>query len=238
LGPVARLVGLRGRAVGLDLAPEMVRRTAADLADLPWVRVLVGDAQEPDLPPASFDLVASSLVLFFLRDPVAALRRWTGLLVPAGRIGVTTFGEQDPRWREIDAVFQPYLPDSLKDARTSGTRGPFGSDAGMTALLADAGLVDVRTVRRTCRSGSATWSTCSSSPGRTGSGPCGRPCRPRSVTRCAPGSSRVRPGSGWGRRGSPSPRTSATRWRAEESRSAARLAHCSDGVEVKSKRGT
>jgi len=148
LAPVARRVGPQGSAVGIDLAPEMVRRTTADLADLPWVEVRVDDASAPSFPPRSFDLVASSLVLFFLPDPGAALRRWVELLVPGGRLGVTTFGEQDARWRQVDAVFEPYLPPSLKDARTSGATGPFDSDAGMETLLADAGLVDVRTVRR------------------------------------------------------------------------------------------
>jgi SAM-dependent methyltransferase len=149
LAPVARLVGPDGSAVGIDLAPEMVRRTAADLAGRAWVEVRVDDAAAPSFPPGSFDLVASSLVLFFLDDPAAALRRWRELLVPGGRLGVATFGEQDPRWRELDAVFLPFLPAALKDARTSGTTGPFGSDAGMEALLTGAGLVDVRTVRRT-----------------------------------------------------------------------------------------
>ena len=149
LGRVAPLVGAQGRAVGLDLAPEMVRRTAADLADLAWVEVLVGDAQAPALPLRSYDVVASSLVLFFLDDPAAALRSWAELLVPGGRLGVTTFGDEDPRWCSVDAVFEPYLPARLKDARTSGRTGPFDSDAGMEALLADAGLVEVRTVRAT-----------------------------------------------------------------------------------------
>lgn len=151
LGPVARAVGPDGWAVGIDLAPEMVRRTAADLADVAWVEVRVDDASAPAFPAGSFDAVTSSLVLFFLTDPAAALRHWVELLVPGGRLGVTTFGDEDARWREIDAVFEPYLPPQLKDARTSGTTGPFESDSGMEALLADAGLADVRTVRRTVR---------------------------------------------------------------------------------------
>lgn len=149
LAPLARLVGPQGGATGIDLAPEMVRRTAEDLADLPWVDVRIGDAQAPAFPPQSFDLVASSLVLFFLDDAATALRRWVELLVPDGRLGVTTFGVQDALWRKVDAVFEPYLPTWLKDARTSGTTGPFGSDDGMEALLAEAGLVDVRTAHRT-----------------------------------------------------------------------------------------
>ena len=40
------------------------------------VDVLLGDAMSPDLPPASFDVVAASLVLFFLPDLLAALQIW------------------------------------------------------------------------------------------------------------------------------------------------------------------
>ncbi len=149
LVPLARATGPGGRALGVDLAPGMVQRTAADVADLPWVEVRVADAGALDLPPASFDVVASSLVLFFLPDPVAAVRDWAGLLVPGGRLGVTTFGPQDERWREIDALFLPFLPAALLDARTSGRAGPFGSDAGMEELVAGAGLVDVRTAHGT-----------------------------------------------------------------------------------------
>lgn len=149
LTPLARAVGPSGYALGIDLAPAMVARTAADLADLPQVEVRVGDAAAPALPSGSFDVVASSLVLFFLPDPGAALRDWTDLLVPGGRLGVATFGAQDERWQRIDAVFTPFLPPTLADARTSGRRGPFASDTGMEALLRGADLIDVRTAHRT-----------------------------------------------------------------------------------------
>ena len=149
LRPLALATGSGGRAVGIDLAPRMVELTALDLADLPQVEVLVGDAQAPAFAPASFDVAAASLVLFFLPDPAAGLRAWAELVVPDGRIGVSTFGAQDERWRAVDEVFVPYLPAAMLDARTSGRSGPFASDAGMEALFADAGLTDVRTVTRT-----------------------------------------------------------------------------------------
>ena len=148
-GAVLRLladaVGTDGLAVGLDVAPGMVRRTAGDLAHLPQVRVHVGDAAAPAGAPGSFDVVASSLVLFFLPQPALAVRAWTALLAPGGRLGVTTFGPQDGLWRQVDAVFEPYLPQALLDARASVLSGPFASDESMEQLLRDAGLVDVRT---------------------------------------------------------------------------------------------
>lgn len=149
LAPLAEAVGPTGTALGIDLAPRMVARTAHDLRDLPQVQVRVADAAAPGLAGASFDVVASSLVLFFLPDPAAAVRTWAELLVDGGRMGVATFGAQDERWRRLDASFTPYLPPAMPDARTTGRRGPFAADEGVARLLSDGGLVDVRTAHRT-----------------------------------------------------------------------------------------
>lgn len=149
--PLAHATGPSGQVLGMDLAPRMVELTAADVAGMPWVQVRVGDASAPDVPPGSYDVVASSLVLFFLPDPAAAARAWADLLVDGGRMGVTTFGQQDERWKQVDALFLPYLPPQMRDARTSGSRGPFASDEGMEELLRTAGLSDVRTARRKVR---------------------------------------------------------------------------------------
>ncbi|MGD9957344.1 MAG: class I SAM-dependent methyltransferase [Candidatus Nanopelagicales bacterium] len=145
--PAARAVGPEGTVVGVDLAPGMVRRCAAAAAaeGLGHLRAVVGDAAAPPVP-GPFDAVSSSLVLFFLDDPAAALRAWAALLRPGGRLGVVTFGPQDAWWDDLDAVFRPYLPEAMLDARTSGQEGPFRSDAGMERLVAGAGYSDVRTV--------------------------------------------------------------------------------------------
>jgi len=149
LRPLALATGPGGRAVGIDLAPRMVELTARDLAGLPQVTVAVGDARSPAFAPASFDVVSASLVLFFMPDPAATLSAWASLVVPGGRLGTTTFGAQDERWRRVDELFFPYLPPALLDARTSGRSGPFASDAGMADLFVGAGLTAVRTVTRT-----------------------------------------------------------------------------------------
>lgn len=152
--PLARLLGPTGRVVGGDIAPNMVaecRRLAAE-AGLDHVEVRELDAQDPVLPddghPADFDLITSSLVLFFLPDPLAALGRWVPLLRPGGRVAVSTFGDPDPAWARVEEVFRPHLPPHLLDARTSGQSGPFASDVGVEDLLRRAGFVDVRTVHQ------------------------------------------------------------------------------------------
>ena len=142
--PVADAVGADGTVVGIDVSEQMVERTRAAARGLPHVEVLVGDAAEP--PAADpFDVVVSSLVLFFLPDPDAALRSWLGALAPGGRLGVSTFGPWDPRLEDVEAVLEPWIPAAMKDPRVVGEASPFASDEGMERLVADAGFVEVRT---------------------------------------------------------------------------------------------
>ena len=143
--PLATAVGPTGEVIATDLAPAMVEATAALVAGLGFgpVGTAVMDAARPTLPAGAFDVVVSSLVLFFLPDPAAAARAWVELLRPGGRLGVTTFGAPDGAWAAIDDVFAPHLPPAVADARASALSGPFASDEGMAALLGDAGLEEV-----------------------------------------------------------------------------------------------
>jgi ubiquinone/menaquinone biosynthesis C-methylase UbiE len=145
--PLGLAVGGSGSVTGVDLSARMVEAAAQAAAGAGIdASVVVGDAQEPSLPPAAYDVLCSSLVLFFLPDPPAALRAWRELLVDGGRLGVSTFGGFTTPWAEVEEVFTPYLPPRMLDARTSGATGPFSSDAGVEGLLRDAGFGQVRTV--------------------------------------------------------------------------------------------
>lgn len=149
--PLAQLVGPNGWVLGADLSSNMVNeaRRLASAAGHDHVDVLELDAQVLELPvhlgTPDVDLVASSLVLFFLPDPLVALRRWLACLRPGGRLGISTFGAIDPAWARVEDVFRPYLPPAMLDARTSGQTGSFASDAGVHGLLAEAGFAEVRT---------------------------------------------------------------------------------------------
>ena len=149
--PMATAVGSDGRAVGIDVSPAMVEQSRAAAAEAGLtVELHASDGMVTGLAPASFDVVASSLVLFFMPDPAGALRAWHELLRPGGRLGVSTFGPYTARWRdEVDAVLMRFAPPALSDARASGAEGPFASDAGMEALVRDAGFDRVRTASTT-----------------------------------------------------------------------------------------
>jgi ubiquinone/menaquinone biosynthesis C-methylase UbiE len=142
---LVRAVAPGGRALGLDLAPRMVAAAAEEAVkrDLD-VEVRVGNAQAPELPRGTFDIVASSLVLFFLPDPGTALRAWRAGLAPNGRLGVSTFGPHTTEgWSEVDRMFAPFLP--VVDPTEGTDEDPFSSDGGVEQLLIDAGFVGVRT---------------------------------------------------------------------------------------------
>lgn len=147
LWPLAEAVGPEGRVTALDISRRMVDATRRDAAarGLSWVDVREGDVADPAVLHDGADVAVASLVLFFLPDPGAALRQWCSRLVPGGRLAVSTFAPREPAWEALDDVFTPYLPAALLDARTSGTRGPFGSDEALEALLAEAGFVETRT---------------------------------------------------------------------------------------------
>jgi ubiquinone/menaquinone biosynthesis C-methylase UbiE len=147
LFPLAAAVGETGQVTGIDLSPGMLAHAAGEVAarGLPNVDLRVMDASAPDLPPASYDVVVASLVIFFLPDPPAGARAWRRLVAPGGRLGISTFADRDAAWKHLDEIFTPYLPPHLRDARTSGAAGPFATDGGVEGLLTDAGFGSVRT---------------------------------------------------------------------------------------------
>jgi ubiquinone/menaquinone biosynthesis C-methylase UbiE len=169
---LARSVLPTGEVTAIDISPEMVRHTKDLLGALGVdATVAVMDATDPHLPDAAYDLVTSSLVLFFLPDPAAVVRRWLRLVAPGGRIGVATFGRQDPVWESVDALFAPYLPPQMRDPRTVGADSPFASDDGMERLFTSG---DVRTVHtehldlRVPFADAATWRAFSMGTGQRG----------------------------------------------------------------------
>jgi ubiquinone/menaquinone biosynthesis C-methylase UbiE len=142
---LAAAVGPHGRVVGIDISPRMLDRAKHSVAlrELHNVELYEMDAQNPDLPAASFNAVSASMVVYFLADPTAALRHWHELLLPLGKIGLTTLGSRTPVWDAVDDLFRPFLPPGLP--------GPFTADAslrtddGIAALVAGAGFTDIYT---------------------------------------------------------------------------------------------
>lgn len=141
---LAQAVGPTGRVDALDLAPGMVRLLAEDTAHLAHVHVTTSDAADPRPPSPPYDLVASSLVLFFLDDPVGALERWRALLRPGGRAGITTFQPWWGAWQALSDLYDEFTEDSISQGDDR-----YGTDAGVERMLTGAGFSDVRSEHAT-----------------------------------------------------------------------------------------
>lgn len=95
-GDVARLaaslVGVEGEVVSVDRAPEAVARATQRLHDLGVgnVRVLQGEIEQWE-PDGEFDAIIGRLVLMYLPDPAAVLRRLAGHLRPGGIVAFQEF---------------------------------------------------------------------------------------------------------------------------------------------------
>lgn len=83
-GTLTRLLTDERYAVdGLDFSPEMISRARAKV---PEATFTVGDASDPVLEPAVYDVVLSRHVLWAMPDPAAAFARWVTLLKPDGLV--------------------------------------------------------------------------------------------------------------------------------------------------------
>jgi len=81
----AAAVTRQGRAVGLDVAPEMIARARALSADASAAEFHCGTFPDHPLPPGRFDAVFSMEMFYYLPDVAAAVREVHALLAPGGR---------------------------------------------------------------------------------------------------------------------------------------------------------
>jgi O-methyltransferase/aklanonic acid methyltransferase len=142
--PAALAAGSSGCVVGIDTARAMLRRArkaAADL-DLSNVTFLHGDAAAPQFPPASFDAILASLVVYLLRDPAAAAGRWHALLRPGGVVSFSWVVAEDPRFEAAYDAVDAYVLEGKPTWGATWRRWP--SIEAAEAML-PAGFENIRT---------------------------------------------------------------------------------------------
>lgn len=108
--PAARQVGAHGQIIGIDLSDRMTQETGALIRHLglAQARVLQMDAEHLHLADASFDHVLCGFSLQFFPHLERALSEFWRVLKPNGRVAVTTWGEDDPRWCWFDDLRTTY----------------------------------------------------------------------------------------------------------------------------------
>ena len=93
--PAARLVGARGKVVGVDISGGMLKQAtdAIMAAGLDNIELVQADAESLDYPAGSFDLITCCNALPYMVDVPGALRRWNALLRPGGRLVFNCWAE-------------------------------------------------------------------------------------------------------------------------------------------------
>lgn len=103
--PAAERVLPNGEAVGIDIQPGMIERlrARAERANITNLVVILGDATQPQVPEASFDLVFLCTVLGEVPDRPAVLKQSFRALKQGGILSITElFG--DPHYQSRSTV--------------------------------------------------------------------------------------------------------------------------------------
>ena len=89
--PAAKRVLPGGEVVGIDIQPKMVERLRrnAEKAGLTNLTVILGDATQPHVPKATFDLAFLCTTLGEIPDRAAARAQCHRTLKPGGRLSIT-----------------------------------------------------------------------------------------------------------------------------------------------------
>ncbi len=126
---IAKIVGRRGRVVGVDLSPDMLQVARERMVSQALENVTFQVNEDDDLPTFqdnSFDAVVCRFGLMFMPSPVAVLRAIRRTLKPGRKVSVSVWGspERAHFFTTIMKVVSKYFPDlKLPPPGTPG--GPF-----------------------------------------------------------------------------------------------------------------
>lgn len=137
-------VGPTGRAIGVDMTPEMITKAKANAARLGLTNVefRLGEIEQLPLPDAGADVVISNCVINLLLDKRPAFVEAFRVLRPGGRLVVS------------DIVSNRPLPRWMKNAQMwASCLGGAIPEQEYLAAIREAGFTDVEVLSRTAYAG-------------------------------------------------------------------------------------
>ena len=164
-GAVAELAAAGGADVtGIDLAPVLIE-TARERAGALGLEIdyAVGDAENLEIPDASFDKLSSTCGIMFAPDHEAVAGELARVMKPGGRIALANWTPTGGL-AKMFAVMAPYLP-----APPPSSPFAWGDETRVTELLGDAFELELEEHVSTLRvpSGEDYWELFSTSYGPT-----------------------------------------------------------------------
>jgi SAM-dependent methyltransferase len=134
------------RVRGFDISEVQVSHAREFASQAPNPPIFeVGDANAPDLPPASQDVVTNRNILWTLIDAPNAFRNWFNILRPGGRLvtfhGVSPDGESQETRDKRSNLYTDEVKDKLLPIHRIPTFDP------VIPLVRAAGFVDLQVTR-------------------------------------------------------------------------------------------
>jgi ubiquinone/menaquinone biosynthesis C-methylase UbiE len=107
----SQFIAPNGRVMAIDLSEKMLDECQKKITHLKIDNIDLHDmdAQQLDFRREYFDVVICSFAVFFLDDPVAAVKEWLRVLKPGGQLLFTSFK---------DSSFQPLLNQYKEDVES------------------------------------------------------------------------------------------------------------------------
>lgn len=131
---LARLVGVGGRVVGLDMAPAMVTMARTRLAAMPQAECVAGEACKLEFADGSFDAAVSTQVYEYVPDMPKALAELFRVLKPGGRTLILDTDWRSVVWHSSDETRMARILDCwdghLADPHLPAKLGPLLEKAG------------------------------------------------------------------------------------------------------------
>ena len=163
----AKQVGSKGRAIGLDMTPEMlsIARENASRMGVSNVEFLQGEIEQIPLPDSSVDVILSNCVINLSADKDQVFRETFRVLQPGGRLAIS-----DMMWVGDRALLPAQVRDSM-DSWASCIAGAL-EIADYQAKIMGAGFEDVSIQITNEHELSASDDCCGSSTGSSSSSCC------------------------------------------------------------------
>jgi SAM-dependent methyltransferase len=123
---LAKRVGLRGRAVGLDAAERFIASARDEARGVPNASFEVADV-EAHVPGGPYDLAFSRMGTMFFAQPVFALRNIRKALAPTGRLCMVVWRKREANecLHAAELVVRELLGDPPKQDQVTCGPGPF-----------------------------------------------------------------------------------------------------------------